>query len=395
MTGRWPRCLLAVAVTLLLGSTATAGDSPLKSSIRENTSKLADLRARMRAQQERMDDLAAQEDAVRRSHEEIQQEIELSRQMMSELVHREAELTAQSALMATVVDSSRGRYQDQKRALARSLRAMYVRGKRGELEIALTAESFSELMTRMKAARMMARLEAGVLESTRRDGRQVHQEQRLLDAALAEIWQTREEKRAENERLELLMAEQVASLRELEDERKGIKNRLLELSLNEQKLNYVLSDLEQQRTEQAARVPEPGTESLAASAGQLDWPVQGELVRGFGRSVHPQFKTVTLNNGYNIAAGIGAPVAAVAPGVVEFSDDLPGFGRCVILDHGEGYYTLYAHLDQVFVGQGEAIAAGQILAEVGRPEGVDDPQLYFEIRQGRTPLDPGDWLRSR
>ena len=130
-------------------------------------------------------------------------------------------------------------------------------------------------------------------------------------------------------------------------------------------------------------------------AGNLEWPVRGKLIRGFGRSVHPKFKTVTLNNGFNIAAPSGSPVAAVADGSVEYSDHLPGFGQCVILDHGAGYYTLYAHLEGVFVDKAEKIARGQVIAEVGRPAPGDDPQLYFEVRQGRTPLDPADWLRSR
>ena len=81
--------------------------------------------------------------------------------------------------------------------------------------------------------------------------------------------------------------------------------------------------------------------------------------------------------------------------MVEFADDLPGFGQCVILDHGAGYYTLYAHLDRVFVAKGDEIARGQVIAEVGRPAGGERPQLYFEVRHGRTPLDPADWLRSR
>ena len=391
------RPLLLAALLLTLTAAVAAGqtDDPLQTSIRENTAKLSNLRAKIREHQERMAAIDAQASEVRRSHEDIQQEIEASRRLMSDLIQSEAQLTAQSEQMAVAVGYSRERYEAQKQALARSLRSMYLRGQRGELEMALTADSFSDLMTRMKVSRMMARLEAGVVENTRREGQRIQQEQRVLDAALAEIWQTREEKRVENDRLEMLMAEQVAALRELETQKKGIKNKMLELNLNEQKLNYVLEDLEQQRTTRAVEPAVPGAISFAGLAGTLDWPVQGELVRGFGRSVHPRFKTVTVNNGFNIAAGTGAPVAAVASGSVEFSDHLPGFGQCVILDHGGGYYTLYAHLDRVFVEKGEQIARGQVVAEVGRPSRGEEPQLYFEIRQGRTPLDPGDWLRSR
>ncbi len=369
--------------------------NPLQDSIRENTSKLASLRARMQQKQERMANLESQANEVRRSHDEIATEIAESQQLLSDMVQSEAMLSTQSQQLAVDVAAHSNSYEGQKKDLARSLRNMYLRGQRGELEMVMTAGNFSDLMTRMKVSRMMARLEAGMVESTRTEGAQVQQEQRLLDAALAEIWQAREEKRFENDRLELLMAEQVASLRELENEKKGLKNQMLDLSLNEQKLNYILEDLEQQRTEDSAIEQPASAHSLAAMAGQLEWPVQGELIRGFGRSVHPRFKTVTLNNGFNIAAGTGAPVASVADGTVEFSDHLPGFGQCVILDHGEGYYTLYAHLDRLFVDKGEQIARGQVVAEVGRPSGSEEPQLYFEVRQGRTPLDPGDWLKSR
>ncbi|MDX2473475.1 MAG: peptidoglycan DD-metalloendopeptidase family protein [Candidatus Krumholzibacteria bacterium] len=390
------RAVVLVPVLLLTASLVQAREpSPLQESIRENTAKLSSLRARIQKKQERMASLENQANSVRRSHVVIQKEIAESQQLMSDMVQSEAMLTTQSQQMALDVDQHRQSYEGQKENLARSLRNMYLRGQRGELEMVMTAGNFSDLMTRMKVSRMMARLEAGMVEKTRTEGVRVQQEQRVLAAALAEIWQAREEKRFENDRLELLMAEQVASLRELENEKNGLKNQMLDLSLNEQKLNYILEDLEQQRTEDSAIEPPTSATSLASLAGNLDWPVHGELIRGFGRSVHPRFKTVTLNNGFNIAAGTGAPVASVAAGTVEFSDHLPGFGQCVILDHGAGYYTLYAHLDRVFVDKGEQIARGQVVAEVGRPSGGEEPQLYFEVRQGRTPLDPGDWLKPR
>jgi len=370
-------------------------DDLLQSSIQENTQKLANLRARMKEQQQRMASLDDQAVAVRRSNADIQKEIETSRQLMSDMINSELQLTTQSAQLAGDVEQRKSDYAAQKQALAQSLRQMYMRGQRGDMEMLITSGSFSQLMTRMKVSRMMARLEAGVVDRTKTEGARLQSEQRVLDAALAEIWQAREEKSHENDRLAMLMAEQVAALRELENEKKGIKNRMLDLSLNEQKLNYILDDLEQQRTEVNAQEDAAAAASLAALAGQLEWPVRGELLRGFGRSVHPEFQTITVNNGFNIAAGVGAPVAAVADGIVEFSDQLPGFGQCVILDHGAGYYSLYAHLDRMFVDKHDQIARGQVMAEVGRPSGSEEPQLYFEIRQGRTPLDPGDWLKPR
>jgi septal ring factor EnvC (AmiA/AmiB activator) len=362
---------------------------------KDNTAELQKVRAEIKRQQDLIRSLNAQAADARRDHEAIAQEIEATQRLMGGMVRKESLLLSESRRLEAELASRVDTYEGRRLALARSLRRMYVRGQRNELEMILTAGSFSELMSSVKLERTLARLNAGLVERTRREGQVVVQERRDLEAALTEIRQVREESEQQTSRLQGLQAEQVASLRQLDDRRRGVNNRLLELSLNEQKLNNVLDDLEDRRRLSPPPVITGQTEPLAQLAGRLEWPVRGDVLRAFGRSVHPRFKTVTLNNGINISAVVGAPVAAVGAGSVEFSDHLPGFGRCVILDHGEGYYTLYAYLNGVFVARGAQVAQGQVIAEVGGPGGGDPPQLYFEVRHGRTPLDPADWLRSR
>jgi septal ring factor EnvC (AmiA/AmiB activator) len=395
--------LLMVAVLAALGEAPAgaqvhAANKPdqdlLKNSIRKNTTELDEIRGQIDQHRKRIQNLDQEEASVRRSHQEIQKEIELSRQFLSDMVQQELALQERSRLLTAELEIRRATFAERKDTLAKSLRSMYVRSQRSDLEMALTSDSLSQLLTSVKVSRTLARLGAGLLEEVRTEGQVLRREQRQLNAALTEIWQTREEQSQENGRLEELLAEQMGSLRELETERKDLKNDLMQMGLNEQKLGYVLQDLEQVRIERSAKVEAPGN-AFVQQSGDLEWPVRGSLIRGFGRSVHPKFKTVTLNNGFNIAAAAGSPVASVADGTVEFSDQLPGFGQCVILDHGAGYYTLYAHLEGVFVAKGEMIARGQVIAEVGRPSAGEESQLYFEVRQGRTPLDPADWLQSR
>jgi len=379
---------------VIITSKQTKGKDLLKKSIDENSKNLIRLRGQIDDRKQRIKNLDREEAEAKRGHEEIQKEIELSRQLVGDMVQHEIILQERSQLLTAELEKRGDIFATRKETLAKSLRAMYIRSQRSDLEMVLTTGSFSDFLTGVKIGRTLARLEAGMLEEVRTEGQILRREQRQLNSALAEIWQTREEQNQQNDRLEDLMAEEMGALRDLETERKGLKNDLLKMGINEQKLSYVMTDLEQVRVERSAQQATAGN-SLAKLAGNLEWPVRGKLIRGFGRSVHPKFKTVTLNNGFNIAAPSGSPVAAVADGSVEYSDHLPGFGQCVILDHGAGYYTLYAHLNGVFVAKGEKIARGQVIAEVGRPAPGDDPQLYFEVRQGRTPLDPADWLRSR
>ncbi|MGD9547162.1 MAG: murein hydrolase activator EnvC [Candidatus Krumholzibacteriia bacterium] len=390
-----PAFLWAVAGCLIVAA-AAAGDGPdqVQSAIDQNSAKLAELRAKIERSRKQIAALDDREAEVRRGYEEILQEIELSGTLLSQMAERERTLVEQSQLLESDLSVSRRAYESRKEILARNLRSMYLRQDRSPLEGMLTAGSFSNLVARARMSRMLARLEASMVESTLEQARLIIEENKQLDSALAEIHRSREDMALENGRMEMLMAEQQAALRELDDERKDLRNSLLELNLNEQKLNYILADLEEQRTTVPA-VPVPEGTELVGLTGNLEWPARGQVIRSFGRSVHPRYQTVTMNNGINIAGQVGAPVAAVAAGNVEFCDQLPGFGRCVILDHGAGYYTLYAYLDRAFVAPGAAVARGQVIAEVGRPAQGEEPQLYFEVRQGRTPLDPGDWLRPR
>ncbi|MGC6454736.1 MAG: peptidoglycan DD-metalloendopeptidase family protein [Candidatus Puniceispirillaceae bacterium] len=143
----------------------------------------------------------------------------------------------------------------------------------------------------------------------------------------------------------------------------------------------------------ALAVPQPVPNSPAAprksfvapsGSGEFRWPVEGEIVAEFGpaaRGVH--------NDGVNIAAAEGAPVTAAARGTVAFvGREIKSFGTLVLVKHEAGIITAYAHLGEVLVKEGDVIDAGQQIATVGLTGKVDTPQLHFEIRQARKPIDP-------
>ena len=123
--------------------------------------------------------------------------------------------------------------------------------------------------------------------------------------------------------------------------------------------------------------------SLAGSSG-FSWPVQGEIIAEFGpsqRGVH--------NDGVNIAASEGASVGAAARGRVAFvGTNIKSFGKLVLVKHDGGIITAYAHLGDISVKEGDIVTAGQSIGTIGRSGRVDSPQLHFEIRKSRQPVDP-------
>jgi len=122
--------------------------------------------------------------------------------------------------------------------------------------------------------------------------------------------------------------------------------------------------------------------------------VRGNVVGRFGPETHPKWGTTTMNNGIDIEAPMGAAVRAVARGRVEYtSDDYAGYGEIVILNHGDGYYTLYAHLSDILVAQGAAVESGQTIGRVGDTGSLKGTVLHFEVRKGGNALDPQQWLK--
>jgi septal ring factor EnvC (AmiA/AmiB activator) len=99
------------------------------------------------------------------------------------------------------------------------------------------------------------------------------------------------------------------------------------------------------------------------------------------------------SDGLLIAANAGSPVRAVADGTVVYADWMTGYGQLLIVDHGNGYMSLYAHNDSLLKDAGTQVHRGDPVATVGTSGGQGRPSLYFELRRGGTPVDPGVWLR--
>ncbi|HET9597628.1 MAG TPA: peptidoglycan DD-metalloendopeptidase family protein, partial [Anaeromyxobacteraceae bacterium] len=127
--------------------------------------------------------------------------------------------------------------------------------------------------------------------------------------------------------------------------------------------------------------------------GRLPHPVAGTVEVGFGRVVNPRFNTITVQKGLDIRAPAGADVRAVAPGRVVHAGWFKGYGNIVILDHGDGYHTLVAHLASMSTAMGEEVEPGVLLGTVGDTGSLKGTYLYFEIREKGRPVDPRAWLK--
>lgn len=185
----------------------------------------------------------------------------------------------------------------------------------------------------------------------------------------------------------------LASLRQEKDTR---LRALREMEAAAQRLQKMLEDIARRplvRPKQAPVPPSTGR-GLDAMVGQMDWPVRGPVSAPFGKFKHPEFATELVRKGIDIDAPFGEAVRAVEKGRVVFADRFTGYGRMVIVDHGERYYTIYAHLSEIIRKTGDELRRGEILGRVGDSDSLSGAKLYFELRKDGRSVDPLPWLRK-
>ena len=119
-------------------------------------------------------------------------------------------------------------------------------------------------------------------------------------------------------------------------------------------------------------------------APALRWPVEGRVLSGFGAKPGGRF-----NDGVNLKASAGAPVRAAGDGVVAYAGDaIPAFGNLILIKHPGGWVTAYGHAEALLVARGARVSTGDVIARAGQTGDVGEPQVHFEVRRGRTPVDP-------
>lgn len=180
----------------------------------------------------------------------------------------------------------------------------------------------------------------------------------------------------------------LASIQEKKAEYEQELNRLAETSAA---LKNLIASYENRRSQSASLNTGFGKEK-----GRLTWPLTGDVVSKFGRQKHPEFDAYVYKKGIEIASDRDRNVKAVYGGVVVYADWLKGYGLLIIIDHGQSYYSVYAHASRLLVSKGNKVRRGQEVAVAGNDSDTlsDREGIYFEIRYNGQPVDPLAWLSS-
>ena len=392
------RIVALAAVALMAGAPALAApdrSEPLPEKIRKERQTLDKLKGEIKEKKQKSDEAQRKEVSVLQELENADHRIKRSRE---DLVQVNAKLREKDREIADTNASLRRLREGiaQREGSIRSrLRVMYKEGPNGRLKLLLASSGYNDLQARLASLRWISRREFQLLEGHRTD-------RVRLEATESHLLRVRGE-------LQGYQQEIATKLAAVKDERTK-KDRLLarvrsekvmyvkaveELEKSAQRIEGLIREFEARRKASASARTAPAGEGLARLKGRLGWPTEGDVVALFGRQKHPKFETYVQRKGIEIRAGHGTVIRSVSDGVVAFADWMRGYGLLAIVDHGEGFFSLYAHASKLLVGVGDSVRGHQPIGEIGDTGLTGESTLYFELRQGGEALDPLAWLVRR
>jgi len=335
-----------------------------------------------------LDRSASDRDRLTAELQEAEVEISEKRIRLKELqrerdfsARRKAELDAQLVRREAELD-------EESRELATQVRAAYMSGSQEKIKLLLNQRDPATIGRLMAYYGYLSEYRSENIEvvtAAIRDLAQLHSQVAAEEARIAELAKARYD---ELSKLGVAQDKRKILLASLKEKISGQGREVERLAAQEKDLTRLIAEL----TSILSDYPISSEAPFTTHKGRLTWPVAGKLTHDFGQ---PRVAGQLKWNGVVLAAPRGKEVRSVYHGRVEFADWLAGMGLLVIVNHGEGYMTLYGYNETTLKTTGDWVAPGEVIATVGDSGGQAQPGLYFEIRKGTQPVNPRQWITRR
>ncbi len=345
--------------------------------------KLDEIRKKLIEQRKNVQELKIRETGILKSIQEIDNEITLTRKLVEELKKQTSFLQNEIKEIENLIIELDYNLMQKKVILAKRVRNIYKYGKLHPLEIVLLSYSFDDALKRMKYLSIIAEQDMRLLKEIKKIKRLLEEKKSIMIKKLEDLDALKVESEIEEENLRRTLIGKKDFLNQISSKREEAERMARELEKAEQDLKKLIASLPKQ---------EKGKVELINT--KLIFPVEGKIIGKFGFKKDPKYGTITKNNGIDISAPYGEPVKVISDGKVVFAENFLGYGKMVIVDHGNGYISLYAHLSIISVEVGDDLKQGDVLGLVGDTGSLGEPQLHFEIRRNGQPVDPMHFFGS-
>ncbi len=266
--------------------------------------------------------------------------------------------------------------------LGSRINVMYKNGNIGYLEVLLSSKSFPELLSNLDMVKKVVDHDVELLKFLQQQRDEIENKKIQLENQKKQLLNLKTSMESKQQNLQVTRGHQERLKTELQQDHKALAKQLDQL---EKEANALESELRKLQS------------SGAYIGGVMQWPVTGytRISSPYGNRIHPILKTQRFHSGIDIPAPSGVKVAAAGPGKVVHSGTLGSYGKVIILDHGGGIMTLYAHNSKLVVSVGDSVKKGDKIAEIGSTGLSTGPHLHFEVRKDGKYVDPIPYVKGK
>ncbi len=266
----------------------------------------------------------------------------------------------------------------------------YYKNKTSEyFDLLLKSKSLDEFIIRYKFYKILSKKNISDIESYKITIEKLKEERQTLVDYKKEIEELKAAKLNEWDKYKNQKWEKFVLLKSIKRNITKSQQVVEELKRNEKKLNQFMEKLQIS----VELEDKEAKEAFSGYKGKFPWPVDSrKILAGFGYYNHPKFKSKVLSNGIHIEEKYNSPVYSIFKGIVKYADWFEGYGKMIIIDHGGGYFSIYAHLSEFYVQEGDRVNIKSLIGKTGDTESFFGNELYFELREKTKPLNPLKYL---
>ncbi len=321
--------------------------------------------------------------------EKINEEEKLLREIVSKVEKEIKFMEIEKAKKNEVIDKIKKYIEGEKTEIKRSIIFLYKRRKISPLNLILYGFSPYTFYSYIKGIDIKLKEEKMVLNKGIEFLKELEEKVESLKIREGNLRILKNDLETRELELSNLKREKEKFLEEIKKDEKKRERLISELKESIKKLNEIITELEKKLKREIF-----GKEIAEIPKKDFIWPIKGKVHNYFGTIWHPVYKTKIKNNGIDILSKIGEEVKASSSGIVEYASDFLGYGKLIIIDHTDGFFTIYGNLEEIYVTVGKPVSKGEIIGKLGKDMLEDLPLLHFEIRYGGKALDPLYFLKE-
>lgn len=366
----------------------------------EQRKELEELRRKIEMYEQQISQKKEKEETLLQYINSIEKEIDLTAGHLRHLrmdIHRSERLIQQ---YQQNIEEISAELEKLKKLIRQRIVTFYKKRRSKEIELLLSLDSMGEVKSWLKYQKIVAEHDRRTYNDLVEKQHQLQQQQRLLAMEIDSKEKDFQARNRAEKQLRASRSKRQELLAAVKKDKQLLEQRLAEFREAQEKIRSFITQSEERRLTAGSRQKSPAEERakqkrdlpFAQLKGQLMWPTKGEILSHFGRQKHPVLKTVTENLGVEIKAPLGSPIYAVDQGLVQTITWQRGRGNIIILNHDDGFYTVYTHLAEIHVEPQQFVEAGEVIGTVGDSGSMNGPVLHFQIWKNTVNLDPEDWL---